>query len=248
MSELFIKVYKWMIDMGLKGADLMVYAFLYTMNERNHTVRGQKYISENTGICLDQVGRALRRLRDLGLVDSISGSTANSSRQFVVTTKSRYDKMSELTRQNVGIDTTKCRIESDKMSEPLIGNKRYNERYKERYNKKSQVAHSRSLDEIAAETLVSLSLPSYPNLMESILGFIDHRKKMKKPLTDRAITLNIKKAHKLSDGDPAKMTDLFNLAVERGWQGIYPEKENTKGGKFNANDTEDDEPFFKPTD
>ena len=109
MSELFIKVYKWMIDMGLKGADLMVYAFLYTMNERNHTVRGQKYISENTGICLDQVGRALRRLRDLGLVDSISGSTANSSRQFVVTTKSRYDKMSELTRQNVGLNPTKCR-------------------------------------------------------------------------------------------------------------------------------------------
>ena len=147
-----------------------------------------------------------------------------------------------LTHKNCETDPQNLCNRPTKIVDHLIGNKKIYKRNNEKSNKKSLVANSHSLEEISAETLVSLSLPSDPELMESIIGFIDHRKKMKKPLTERALSLNIRKAHKLSDGKAERMTELFNLAVERGWQGIYPES-NQKGGA--KNDNNDDEPFFK---
>lgn len=242
MSEQFFKIYQWMIEEGLSGSDLSVYAFIYTMNEMNIQVRGQKYISDHTGFCIDTVSRSLKRLEANGFIFREKSPSVASPVSYV-TEKCRNRKMSERVRQNVETDSTESRNGFDKMSEHLISNKRNNKRSNERTNKKTLGANSRSLEVIAAETLVSLSLPSDPELVESILGFIDHRKKMKKPLTDRALVLNIKKAHGLSDGKTSEMTKLFNLAVERGWQGIYPEKDGKGGVKQNDNGKH--ERFFK---
>lgn len=59
----------------------------------------------------------------------------------------------------------------------------------------------------------------------AIKDFIDHRKKMRKPMTDRAIDLFIKKLNGLSTSE-SKQILMINTAIERGWLTVYPIKED----------------------
>ena len=51
------------------------------------------------------------------------------------------------------------------------------------------------------------------------------RKKMKKPLTERAAELNLKDLQKLSEGDERLMVSIVLQSIKRGWQGFYALKE-----------------------
>lgn len=64
-------------------------------------------------------------------------------------------------------------------------------------------------------------------LDSAIKDFVEHRKKMRKPMTDRAIELFIKRLNDLSDTVDGKIL-LINTAIERGWQTVYPAKEEEK--------------------
>lgn len=61
-------------------------------------------------------------------------------------------------------------------------------------------------------------------LNQVIIDFINHRKKIKSPMTDRAIELFLNRLNKLSD-DPAEQIRLIETAIERGWKSVYPSKE-----------------------
>jgi len=75
----------------------------------------------------------------------------------------------------------------------------------------------------------------FPNdeLLDSAFkDFIEMRKKMKSPLSDRAITLNINSLNKLSGGDNELAIEIINQTIMKGWKGFYPLKEETpKKGK-----------------
>lgn len=66
-----------------------------------------------------------------------------------------------------------------------------------------------------------------PELDSAIKDFIDSRKKMKKPMTDRAIELFIKRLQSLEKTDQGQI-DIINTAIERGWMTVYPKKEEIK--------------------
>ncbi len=62
-----------------------------------------------------------------------------------------------------------------------------------------------------------------PALNETIIAFVEHRKSMKKPMTDRAIKLMITNLNKLSP-DVNVQIDILNQSIINGWQGIFPLK------------------------
>lgn len=63
-----------------------------------------------------------------------------------------------------------------------------------------------------------------PELDSAIKDFIDVRKKMKKPMTDRAIELFIKRLQGFEKTEQGQI-DIINTAIERGWMTVYPKKE-----------------------
>lgn len=73
---------------------------------------------------------------------------------------------------------------------------------------------------------------------EAINDFIKHRRKIKAPMTDRAIELFIKKLNGMTD-DPEKQVEIINTAIERGWKGIYPIDDKPKKPKYDAADKEE---------
>ena len=75
-------------------------------------------------------------------------------------------------------------------------------------------------------------------LNSAFVDFIEYRKKIKKPLTDKAIQLNIKELEDLSKNsfgemDNNKAINIINQTIKKGWSGFYPLKEEKN--KSNAN-------------
>jgi len=68
----------------------------------------------------------------------------------------------------------------------------------------------------------------YPNdeiLNEAFKEYVSMRKQIKAPMTDRAITLAMKKLDELSGGDNDKAVKIVNQSVMNSWKGLFPLKD-----------------------
>lgn len=62
-------------------------------------------------------------------------------------------------------------------------------------------------------------------LLSALNEWQEMRKRMKKPLTEKAAELNLKDLQKLSGGDERLMVSIVLQSIKRGWQGFYALKE-----------------------
>ena len=85
------------------------------------------------------------------------------------------------------------------------------EKEKEKKNNKKETARYCADDELNA----------------AIIAFIEYRKKIRKPMTETAITLMLDKLNKMS-ADITEQIEILNQSVVNGWQGIFPLKQETQ--------------------
>jgi len=105
-----------------------------------------------------------------------------------------------------------------------INNDNDNERYvHESYHESSEILKTRAKQPI-------VYFPDNPVLDETFHDYLTMRKGIKKPATDRAITLVINKLNKLSEGDDYKALAILNQSILNSWQDVYPLKETKKSG------------------
>lgn len=52
--------------------------------------------------------------------------------------------------------------------------------------------------------------------------FLEHRRKLKAPMTPRAEALNARKLLTLSGGDPHIATAIIEQSIANGWRGVFP--------------------------
>ena len=67
--------------------------------------------------------------------------------------------------------------------------------------------------------------PDEPQLEEAFQAFIQMRKKVKAPMTDRAIELAIKKLEELANNDTDIMIKIVDQSTMNSWKSFYPLKE-----------------------
>lgn len=60
-----------------------------------------------------------------------------------------------------------------------------------------------------------------PVLDEAMKSYADHRKKIKAPLTDRAVTLALNKLEDLAPGDTPTKVEIINQSIMNGWKGLF---------------------------
>jgi len=61
----------------------------------------------------------------------------------------------------------------------------------------------------------------YSPLAQAVEDFKEHRRKLRKPMTDHAVDLLLKKLDELANTDEQKIK-LIEYAIERGWQSVFP--------------------------
>ena len=76
----------------------------------------------------------------------------------------------------------------------------------------------------------SLFTEGTPELQNAIISFAEFRKDIKKPMTDRAIDLLIRKLKSMTK-DIREQTEIINQSIVNGWQGIFPLKDKQYGRK-----------------
>jgi hypothetical protein len=76
-----------------------------------------------------------------------------------------------------------------------------------------------------------------PELAEALNAFAEHRKKLKKPMTDRAKELLLSNLSKMASTEQEQIA-ILNQSIVNGWQGVFPLKQ--KQGRQSATDMADD--------
>ena len=76
--------------------------------------------------------------------------------------------------------------------------------------------------------------PRVSALDVALNDFAEMRKKMRKPLTDRALALTLSELEKLAPGDDEKKIAILNQSIQRGWQGVFPLKDEPEAPKKTA--------------
>ena len=158
-----------------------------------------------------QIQCALKHLREEGIL-----KTGNYN-------KSAYDRTLWYAFTEKGISIMqKCKMEVTEMSngfppqvQPIPDNNTYNNTDIKPNKKKTK----KGFDAVVEEYTTNADLKA------AIFDFIQFRKAIKAPLTDRALTLCLNKLDKLASNDLEKIA-ILNQSIERGWKGLFEVKDN----------------------
>lgn len=98
-----------------------------------------------------------------------------------------------------------------------------------------EVPKNRDVAELLPSWLGSHGLDEIPELRAVLNDFAEMRKKIRKPLTRRALELNLDQAWKLSGGDTGLIVRIFEQSIQNSWSGVFALKNQsspaTRGGK-----------------
>ena len=107
---------------------------------------------------------------------------------------------------------------------------------KEKINKKEK---QRTTSAVAvAKKLISDFAGDDKDLEAALNDFLSMRKKIKKPMTDRALQQRLKKLQELSGGDQQKAAAIVDQTVNHCWQDFYPLKDGNDKN-MTAQETDD---------
>ena len=95
-------------------------------------------------------------------------------------------------------------------------------RYKKDKNDKEELKKDKKANK---EKNNRVFFPNDEKLNSAFADYVDTRKKIKSPMTDKAVDLAISKLMKLSNGDNDTAIEILNNSIVNGWKGLYPLKE-----------------------
>lgn len=193
----------------------------------------EEMLSVITNTKVDVVKAAMSLFIKLGMVEILDDSTIYMNEvQKMIGSETATAKRVRKHRENQKLlqcnaDETKCNteIEKDKEKDRDI------DKDKKKVSKK---AKSESFDSIID------SYTQSEDLRNALLEFVKMRQRIKKPMTNYALTLLTKKLDKLATSADMKL-DILNQSIVKGWQDVYPLK---SAGKQQANDDR----FYAPND
>jgi len=199
-------------------------------------VFGRKMASANLGMSESSIYRALKRLEACGQLEvsannkfsviSIINWGAYQGQEFGreqrVNSKPNSKPNSKV---NNKIDT-KLQVITSSYERNKAGGEQQSEQLAEQVTEHKQ--EDKEVKRIYTPPNPPLEIPAWLPV-ETWNAFLDHRKKIKAPMTDVAVKMAIKKLGRLRDEghDP---TDVLNESIINGWKGVFPLKRSRLSG------------------
>lgn len=186
-----------------KPYDIMVGKERITL-QPGQLATSRKSLSEKTKVSESKVERILKLFK---IEQQIEQQSYSSNRIISILNWNKYQESEQQTEQQVNSEWT--------ASEQQVNT---NKNYKNIKNKRIKEINNKTAFE---------EYTSNPTLIESLESFIEFRKSIKKPMTDKAIKLMLGKLDKLAKDDQEKIA-VLEQSILNGWQGIFELKD--KGG------------------
>ena len=156
------------------------------------------------GVTTQNVRGALVRFEKLGFLTNVSTKTG---RLITIVNWGEYQANNNVTNKDSNKEVTKNQQRGNKALTPNKNDK--NDKNDKKNNNKG--------------VIIPDSLPA--DLKEPLEAFIEMRRSIKAPLTDRALDMLLKKLNQLSGGSTEKSIEILNQSTMNGWKGIFPIKE-----------------------
>lgn len=168
----------------------------------------------NTGMSRSGVLKARNSLKQYGLIEFKANGTKATNYKMSTIAKSKQESNQDSTQDSTQVSTQVSKQVSNTLN-------KLNET-KLNLNNEKEINKRKSFEDVFKEKSISDELKKIMN------DFIDMRKTIKKPMTSRALELLIDKVRKMTK-DEQEQINILNQSIERGWQTIYPLKEETNG-------------------
>jgi hypothetical protein len=220
-EENYISISGWMVtSLGLKGNELLVYAIIYGFSQDYETrfTGSLQYLADWTNSTKQSCIKCLKSLIEKGYItkhENIVNGVKFCEYQAVKPKSMVVNKVEHGSKQSL-MGGSKQSLHNTLDNNTLSNNI---EIKKERKNK------SKSYDEQIAEYTQN------EDLQNALKAFLQMRSFIKKPMTEYALKLMLKKLDEIGNTDDAKIA-ILNQSITNNWQGIFPLKnEYTKQEK-----------------
>ena len=168
----------------------------------------------NTGMSRSGVLKARNSLKQYGLIEFKANGTKATNYKMSTIAKSKQESNQDSTQDSTQVSTQVSKQVSNTLN-------KLNET-KLNLNNEKEINKRKSFEDVFKEKSISDELKKIMN------DFIDMRKTIKKPMPSRALELLIDKVRKMTK-DEQEQINILNQSIERGWQTIYPLKEEING-------------------
>lgn len=199
----------------------------------------EQMLSTITNTNIDTVSNAMKLFRELGMVEILDDQTIYmnevskmlGAETYWAQKKREERQKNKLSNQNtpqIGHCPKNVQDESN-VSNQEIEKDIDKELEKEKDTKKSKKKKPANAD----FTSVFSSYTSNEELIDALNAFVEMRKAIKKPPTERAMKLILNKLTKLSESDDQKIK-ILEQSILRNWIDIYDLKDEQQRGSLNA--------------
>ena len=225
-NENFVVIQGFMVkELQLKGNELMIYAIIYGFSQLDgQCFKGSlQYLADWTNSTRQGVTKCLKSLIDKGLIEKNSDVGGVYNKVTYCTTK--FNKVYNSVAHDVQQSLTGCTTKFNTINNNIYIQDNNTD------NKKDNIGDKKE-NNIKANKVVYF--PADDLLNDAFVGFIENRKKLKKPMTDRAIELAIKELDKLAGNDNDLKIQIINQSILYGYQGLFPLRSDNQNNKSKA--------------
>lgn len=167
-------------------------------------------LASETGLTEREIRTAISHLKTTGEV------TSKTTNKFTVFSVVKYDLYQASDKQNVSQEPSKRH--SNDIQTTTIEEKK--ERKKGKGNKEKNTPKD--------------FFPDDEKLNQAFADFVDMRKQIKAPMTDRAIGMAVKRLTELSGGNSDTSVKILEQSIMNSWKGLFPLKGTDQPAKKNA--------------
>lgn len=227
----FCVIFGWMCNgLNLSGNELLIYAVIYGFSQDGESrfYGGRGFLSRTLNISKPTVDKALKALVDKGFIHRVeterNGVVFHEYSADLQVVKNLYHppivntSKESLPSSKETLPSSKNTLPSSK--ESLPNNKDITN--PKETNTKVNNKHT-SLESILDEVPV---ISNTPTLRDTFLDFIEMRKAIKHPMTEKALKLAINRTYEIAGGDPVMMQAVLDQSIMHSWQGVFPLKDN----------------------
>lgn len=198
---------------------------VYTLH-RGEFIFGRVSWSKRLGIGEQKIRTFIKKLLKEDMIREVH-KTPKFTIYFIV----NYEKYNQQTNQQLDIDISGLQGMSNQQNNQQVTITQPSPNQQITTNKESKEGCKKVKKDI---NYIIDDFTSNADLKEAIKDFIDMRKQIKKPMTDRAIKLLLRDLNKLSSDDGTKI-EILNQSIQNCWKGIFPLKKEGQHGSNTGN-------------
>lgn len=239
-DENYIHIPGWAVTrLGLKGNELLVYSIIYGFSQDGETrfTGSLQYLADWTNSTKQSCIKCLKSLAEKGYItkyEKIVNGVKFCEYQAVKLKSMVVNKVEQGSKQSL----------TGGIKQSLHNNLDNNTLDNNIVSKKERKSKSKSYDEQITEYTQN------EDLQNALKAFLQMRSFIKKPMTEYALKLMLKKLDELGNTDDIKIA-ILNQSIAHNWQGIFPLKDEYTNQKkqpekkYDQNGYESEEDLMK---